>query len=150
MRIPLLLAALIPLHAYVADWLYLTYPGDTLSQIGQTYLKNMRDWPKVQAANRVPIPLSTCRSTPASGFLWIPVELLKMTPAPVTVTAVTRNLRYKSGDGPFQPLAGGTQLNGGENVLTGPHFMVAPTFLLIAVLFKIDRPTMLMKGDHDG
>ncbi len=35
--------------------------------------------------------------------------------------------------------------------LFGPHFMVASTFLLIAVLYKIDRPSMLMKGeDHGG
>jgi hypothetical protein len=117
MRIPLLLAALIPLHALAADWLYLTYPGDTLSQIGQTYLKSMRDWPKVQAANHVSIP----EHLPANTRIKIPVELLKVTPAPVTVAAVTGNVRYKSGDGPFQTLAAGAQLNGGESVLTGPR-----------------------------
>ncbi len=117
MRIPLLLAALISLQVYAANWLYLTYPGDTLSQIGQTYLKNMRDWPKVQAVNGVSIP----KHLPANTRIKIPVELLKVTPAPVTVTAVTGNVRYKSGDGPFQKLAAGTQLHGGENVLTGPR-----------------------------
>ena len=117
MRILLLLAALISFPAQAADWLYLTYPGDTLSQIGQTYLKSMRDWPKVQAANRLSIP----EHLPANTRIKIPVELLKVTPAPVKVTAVTGNVRYKSGDGPFQPLAAGAQLNGGENVLTGPR-----------------------------
>lgn len=117
MRIPLLLAALIAFPAHAANWLYLTYPGDTLSQIGQTYLKNMRDWPKVQAVNGVSIP----EHLPVNTRIKIPVELLKVTPAPVTVTAVTGNVRYKSGDGPFHPLAGGTLLNGGENVLTGPR-----------------------------
>ncbi len=117
MRIALLLAALLALPAHAADWLYLTYPGDTLSQIGQTYLKNMRDWPKVQAVNRVSIP----EHLPVNTRIKIPVELLKVTPAPVTVTAVTGNVRYKSGDGAFQPLAAGAQLNGGENVLTGPR-----------------------------
>jgi hypothetical protein len=35
--------------------------------------------------------------------------------------------------------------------LFGPHFMVASAFLLIAVLYKVDRPSLLMKGeDHDG
>ncbi|MGA7178025.1 MAG: FecR domain-containing protein [Thiobacillaceae bacterium] len=117
MRIPLLLAALIALPAQAADWLYLTYPGDTLSQIARTYLKNMRDWPKVQAVNRVSIP----ERLPVNTRIKIPVELLKVTPASVTVTAVSGNVRYKSGDGPFQPLASGTQLHGGENVLTGPR-----------------------------
>lgn len=123
MRIPslpaTLLAALLPLSfpAQAADWLYLTVPGDTLSQIGQTYLKNTRDWPKIQSANNVPIP----RHLQPDTRLKIPVELLKVTPASVTVTAVSGNVRYKSGDGPFQRLAAGAQLNGGENVLSGPR-----------------------------
>lgn len=100
-----------------ADWLYLTVPGDTLSGIGQQYLKKPSDWPKVQSANGVPIP----RHLPANTRIKIPVELLKVTPAPVTVTSVTGNTRYKPADGPFQPLAAGSQLNGGETVLTGPR-----------------------------
>jgi len=124
MRIPLLLAVLISFSAQAADWLYLTYPGDTLSQIGQTYLKNPRDWPKIQSANGVSIP----KRLPANTRIKIPVELLKVTPAPVTVTAVSGNVRYKSGNGPFQPLAAGTQLNGGENVLSGPRGSAAYRF----------------------
>lgn len=128
MRIPslpaTLLVALFALPAQAADWLYLTIPGDTLSQIGQTYLKNMRDWPKVQAVNSVSIP----EHLPVNTRIKIPVELLKVTPAPVTVTAVSGNVRYKSGDGPFQPLAAGTQLNGGENVLSGPRSSAAYRF----------------------
>lgn len=100
-----------------ADWLYLTVPGDTLSGIGQQYLKKPSDWPKVQSANGVPIP----RHLPANTRIKIPVELLKVTPAPVTVTAVTGNTRFKPADGPFQPLTAGSQLNGGETVLTGPR-----------------------------
>lgn len=112
-----LLVASFALSAQAADWLYMTSPGDTLSQIGQTYLKNMRDWPKIQSANGVPIP----KHLPANTRIKIPVELLKVTPAPVTVTAVSGNVRYKSGDGPFQRLSAGAQLNGGENVLSGPR-----------------------------
>ncbi|MBP8901138.1 MAG: hypothetical protein KBG41_00850, partial [Thiobacillaceae bacterium] len=93
-----LAACLVTASASAADWLYLTYPGDTLSQIGQTYLKNPGDWPKVQAANGVPLP----KLLPANTRIRIPVELLKVTPAPVTVTAVTGNARYKTADGPFQ------------------------------------------------
>ncbi len=119
-----LLVASLAIPAQAADWLYLTIPGDTLSQIGQTYLKNMRDWPRVQAVNSVSIP----EHLPVNTRIKIPVELLKVTPAPVTVTAVTGNVRYKSGDGPFQPLAAGTQLNGGESVLSGPRSSAAYRF----------------------
>ena len=110
--------------AQAADWLYLTVPGDTLSGIGQTYLRNMKDWPKVQSANGVPIP----KQLPANSRLKIPVELLKLTPAPVNVVAVTGTPRYKSGEGPYQPLKAGTALTGGETVLTGPGTSVSFRF----------------------
>ncbi len=117
MRIPILFAALVACNAQAENWLYLTAPGDTLSEIGQTYLKSTRDWPKVQAVNDVKIP----EHLPVNTRIKIPVELLKVTPAPVTVTAVTGNVRYKSGDGPFQRLEAGVKLNGGESVLSGPR-----------------------------
>lgn len=110
--------------ARAADWLYLTVPGDTLSGIGQQYLKKPGDWPKVQSVNGVPIP----KHLPANTRIKIPVDLLKVTPAPVTVTAITGNVRYKSVDGPFRPLAAGIQLNGGETVLTGPRSSAAFRF----------------------
>lgn len=125
MRLPFLFAALLCLPAHAGEnWLYLTSPGDTLSEIGVTYLKTMKDWPKVQAVNAVPIP----EHLPANQRIKIPVELLKVTPAPVTVTAVTGNARYKEADGPFQPIKVGVQLNGGENVVTGPRASVAYRF----------------------
>lgn len=117
--VPLLLAALLtlspPLEA--ADWQYLTAPGDTLIGIGRQYLKNPNDWPKVQAENKVDIP----RRMPANFHLRIPVALLKLTPAPAMVTAVSGNVRVKAGEGAFRPLRTGDQLNGGESVLTGPR-----------------------------
>ncbi len=111
----ILAAAFATLPAQAADWLYLTVPGDTLSGIGQTYLRNMKDWPKVQSANGVAIP----KHLPANSRLKIPVELLKVTPAPVNVVAVSGNTRFKRADGPYQPLTPGEALNGGETVLTG-------------------------------
>ncbi len=112
------------LSAQAADWLYLTYPGDTLIGIGRQYLKNPRDWPKVQSANGVPIP----EHLPANTRIKIPVHLLRVTPAPVTVTAVSGNVRFKTADGGFQPLTASTQLNGGETVLTGPRSSAAYRF----------------------
>ena len=112
------------MSAQAADWLYLTYPGDTLIGIGKQYLKNPKDWPKVQSANGVPIP----EHLPANTRIKIPVGLLKVTPAPVMVTAISGNVRFKASDGGFQPLTAGTQLNGGETVLTGPRSSAAYRF----------------------
>lgn len=112
--LPLLLLAL-PLQA--ADWQYLTVPGDTLIGIGRQYLQNPNDWPKVQAENGVSIP----ERLPVNTHLRIPVGLLKLTPAPVRVTAVNGNVRFKAEGGGFKPLKSGDQLNGGESVLTGPR-----------------------------
>ncbi|MEW6678225.1 MAG: FecR domain-containing protein [Pseudomonadota bacterium] len=119
-----LLALFLTLPAQAADWQYLTVPGDTLIGIGKQYLKNPADWPKVQAENQVEIP----RKMPAGFRLRIPVSLLKVTPAPVTVTAVNGNVRVQGADKRFQPLAAGSQLNGGETVVTGPRSSVSYRF----------------------
>mgnify|MGYP001764900723 CR=1 FL=1 len=113
---PLSLASLIFSAALpAADWQYLTVPGDTLIGIGKSYLKNPNDWPKVQAENKVDLP----KHLPSHTHLRIPLKLLKQTPAPVEVTAVTGNVRVKVEQG-FQSLKVGDQLRGGESVLTGP------------------------------
>lgn len=118
---PLLCLAL---PAMAADWQYLTVPGDTLIGIGKRYLKNPNDWPKVQAENNVEIP----KRMPANTRLRIPVGLLKVSPAPVTVTAVNGNVRVKGADGGFRPLQANDQLHGGETVLTGPRSSAAFRF----------------------
>lgn len=115
------LMAGIAAEARAAHWQYLTVPGDTLIGIGQRYLKNPDDWPKVQAENRVEIP----RRMPTGFRLRIPVALLKVTPAPVEVVAVQGNVRVRAAgqgaDAPrFQPLTAGSRLHGGESVVTGP------------------------------
>lgn len=112
-----LFALCLTLPAAAQDWLYLTYPGDTLIGIGKQYLKNPNDWPKVQITNKVSDP----RKLPANTRIRIPVDLLKVTPAPAVVTAVTGNVRVRQGEAPFQPLAANSQLTGGELVLTGPR-----------------------------
>lgn len=122
----LLLASLLGLglSAQAADWQYLTVPGDTLIGIGQQYLKNPNDWPKVQAENKVEIP----KRMPTNFRLRIPVALLKVTPAPVTVTAVNGNVRFRGADNRFQTLKANDQLTGGETVLTGPGSSAAYRF----------------------
>lgn len=122
-RIRLFIAALLclALPALAADWQYLTVPGDTLIGIGKRYLKNPGDWPKVQSENKVEIP----KRMPANFHLRIPVHLLKVTPAPVAVTAANGNVRVKGADGRFQPLKAGDQLTGGETVITGPRSSAA-------------------------
>lgn len=116
-QLALCLALLIPSLAPAADWLYLTYPGDTLSQIGERYLKNWRDWPKVMALNKIPHD----RVLPVHTRIRIPVELMRADPAPAVVTHITGNVRVKPADGAFRPLALGEHITGGETVLTGPR-----------------------------
>lgn len=112
-----LLAPCLAVPVAAQDWLYLTDPGDTLIGIGRQYLKNPDDWPKVQITNKVSDP----RKLPANTRIRIPVELLKVTPAPAVVTAVTGNVRVRQGEEPFRPLTVDTRLAGGELVLTGPR-----------------------------
>lgn len=103
--------------ALADDWLYLTYPGDTPLKIGRDYLKQPSDWEKVLKHNRI----ASQYVLPAKSRIRIPVELLKVTPAPVEVTHVEGNVRVKPEGGGFRPLAVGDKLTGGETVLTGPR-----------------------------
>jgi hypothetical protein len=106
-----------PFAAQAVDWLYLTVPGDTLIGIGQRYLKNANDWPKIQSVNNVPIP----KQLPSNTHLRIPVDLLKVTPAPARVAQVEGNVRVRPESGAFRPLKPGDTLSGGETVLSGPR-----------------------------
>lgn len=110
-------ACIAPLPVGAVDWLYLTVPGDTLIGIGQRYLKNPGDWPKIQTVNKVPVP----KQLPSNTHLRIPVDLLKVTPAPAKVAQVEGNVRVRPEAGAFRPLKPGDTLSGGETVLTGPR-----------------------------
>lgn len=140
-RFLLLFALLFPSLTPAAEWLYLTYPGDTLSQIGERYLKNWRDWPKVMQLNKIPHE----RVLPVNTRIRIPVELMRVDPAPAVVTHVTGNVRVKPADGPFRPLTVGERITGGETVLTGPRSFA--TFRLAdASVLKQQPSTRLVFG----
>lgn len=113
--IPLALFALVQ-TALADDWLYQTYPGDTPSKIGRDYLKSTGDWAKVLKHNKV----KSEYVLPVNSRIRIPVELLKVTPAPVVVQHIEGNVRVKPEGGAFRALAVGDTLVGGETVLTGP------------------------------
>lgn len=116
-RLTLITLMALATQAQAEDWLYLTYPGDTLSQIGVKYLMNGKDWTKIQAINKVPNP----KSLPKNTRIRIPVELLKVTPAPATVSHVKGNVRVQGADQRYRKLEQGAQVNGGETIITGPH-----------------------------
>jgi hypothetical protein len=103
--------------AQAEDWLYQTYPGDTLSEIGVKYLKDWRDWPKVMAHNGVSYP----KVLPANTRIRIPVALLKVNPAPVKTLHVQGNVRVRPEGGGFKSIAAGDLIQGLETVLTGPN-----------------------------
>lgn len=79
-------------------------------------LKQPSDWTKILQQNKVPNE----RVPPANTRILIPVSLLKLTPAAVTVTHVKGNVRFKTASSGFKPLGEGDRLTGGETVLTGP------------------------------
>ncbi|MDW8324069.1 MAG: FecR domain-containing protein [Burkholderiales bacterium] len=116
-RALVLVAFLAPMLALAQDWLYLTYPGDTFTSIGKRYLKDWRDWSQVMRHNRI----ASDRVLPANTRIRIPVALMRTQPAPAVVTHVAGNVRVRSADGTFRPLAEGDRLSGGETVVTGPR-----------------------------
>ena len=119
----ILLLSALACTAQAVDWLYVTAPGDTLIGIGKRYLTNPNDWPRIRVLNRVANP----RRLPTNSQLRIPVELLKVTPAPAKVSHVEGNVRMKPEGSGYKKLAVGDNLTGGETVISGPRSFASYT-----------------------
>lgn len=92
------------------ELVYRARPGDTLIGLGERMLENPRDWPKVQAHNRIAEP----RRIPIGREIRLPLAWLRQLPATATVVAV-RGTAMHAG----RALEAGTVLAEGSEVVTG-------------------------------
>lgn len=67
------------------DWLYTTRPNDTLIGIGQQYLANPQDWPRIGHLNHIAKP----NTIPPGMVLRIPANLLKQSPSEAKLSAIS-------------------------------------------------------------
>lgn len=94
--------------------------GDTLEGLAQAYLDAPRQWPLLQARNKVADP----RRLRPGSVVWIPVRLQPSVPATVEFVHGKVSAQSRSG-GALAPLAQGGRLDEGTVLQVGPESFVS-------------------------
>ena len=108
-----------------ADWVYLVKPGDTLSQISQTYLISSKKWTGLQTLNKVGSPKQL---TPGTK-LRLPIALLKREAVEAEVINVQGAVTRTPLNGAAQALDKATRLLTGDTIDTGVDATVSIKFI---------------------
>jgi hypothetical protein len=95
-------------------WRYTVRPGDTLINIAERYLIDVRQWPAVQQANQVDDPYHLMPGT----VLRIPAAWLRRLPAAATLATSSGAVRWRRGDGDWQAASSGQRLGSGSTLET--------------------------------
>jgi hypothetical protein len=127
--LPLLALLLLPLAQAntnpEADWVYMVKPGDTLSQISQTYLISTKKWPGLQKDNRVGEPRQLVPGT----LLRLPIALLKREAVEAEVMTLQGPVTRTPLNGAAQALEKATRLQNGDTIDTGVDASVSIKFI---------------------
>ncbi|MGC8702915.1 MAG: FecR domain-containing protein [Thiomonas sp.] len=121
------------------SWQYTVRPGDTLIALGQRYLRDPAQWPRVQRDNRIANP----RQIPPGTVLSFPASLLRVQPSSAQLIQVFGAVRWRAqaqddwqAAKPGQALAAGAQVQvpeGGSAVIelaNGTRLALQPGSLL--------------------
>ncbi|WP_298209270.1 FecR domain-containing protein [Acidovorax sp.] len=93
--------------------------GDTLEKLARDYLDAPRQWPLLQARNKVANP----RQLPLGSVIWIPVRLQPVESATVQFVQGTATAQGRSSKTPT-PITQNQQLEEGTTLLVGPDAFV--------------------------
>lgn len=108
-----------------ADWVYMVKPGDTLSNISQTYLISTKKWPGLQKLNKVGEPKQL---TPGTQ-LRLPVALLKREAVDAEVLNLQGSVTRTPLNGAAQVLDKATRLQTGDTIDTGADATISIKFI---------------------
>lgn len=103
-----------PVAADEAVWRYTVRPGDNIWDLSRRYLADWRNWPQIQAINRIDEP----RRIPPGSRLDIPLRLLRLENVPATLARAYGDVQVRRADAPLEVAAGAT-LEIGDRVITG-------------------------------
>ena len=107
------------------DWTYMVKPGDTLSNISQTYLISTKKWPELQKLNKVNTPTQL---TPGTQ-LRLPIALLKREAVEAEVITLQGPVTRTPLNGTAQALDKAARLQTGDTIDTGADATVAIKFI---------------------
>jgi hypothetical protein len=130
-----------------ADWVYMVKPGDTLSNISQTYLISTKKWPALKRQNKVEEPKQLAPGTQ----LRLPVALLKREAVEAEVLHVQGQVTRTPLSGVAQPLDKGARLQTGDTIDTGVDSTISLRFvdgsrLLLTPKSRLLLSDMVMLG----
>ena len=108
-----------------ADWVYMVKPGDTLSNISQTYLISTQKWPGLQKQNKIGEPKQL---TPGTQ-LRLPVALLKREAVEAEVLHLQGPVTRTPLKGTTQALDKATRLQTGDTIDTGVDATISIKFI---------------------
>ncbi len=128
-------------------WVYMVKPGDTLSNISQTYLISTKKWPGLQKENKVGEPKQL---TPGTQ-LRLPVSLLKREAVEAEVLNLQGPVTRTPLKGASQPLDKAARLQTGDTIETGIDATVSLKFidgsrLLLTPKSRLVLSEMVMLG----
>jgi hypothetical protein len=130
-----------------ADWVYMVKPGDTLSNISQTYLISTKKWPALKQQNKVSEP----RQLTPGTQLRLPVALLKREAVEAEVLHIQGQVTRTLLSGTTQALDKGARLQTGDTIDTGADSTISLRFvdgsrLLLTPKSRLVLSEMVMLG----
>jgi hypothetical protein len=99
------------------EWIYKTWPGDTLISIGGRYLSNPDDWPKLQAYNKIKNP----NFLPTGSSIAMPARLMRQGPVNAKIVSLKGKVEAINTAGASRDLDTNAAVSEGETLRTGDN-----------------------------
>ncbi|MGB8856104.1 MAG: FecR domain-containing protein [Burkholderiales bacterium] len=104
-------------HAAEAEWIYKTWPGDTLISVAGRYLANPDDWPKLQARNKIKNPNKILPGT----SIVMPVRLMRQGSVNAKIVSLKGKVESINVAGASRDLDNNSSVAEGETIRTGEN-----------------------------
>jgi hypothetical protein len=126
--------------ADTSEWIYKTYPGDTLISIAGRYLANPDDWPQLQKLNKIANPNRLLPGTPIA----MPVGLMRQGPVSAKVVSLKGKVETIAADGAAKQIDNSTEIKQGDTLRTGDNSTVLLQFVDGSQAFMLANSKMTL------
>lgn len=122
------------------EWLYKTWPGDTLISIAGRYLSNPDDWPKLQAYNKIKNP----NYLPTGTSIAMPARLMRQGPVNAKIVSLKGKVEAINTAGVSRDLDAAASLSEGETLRTGDNSTAILQFVDGSQAFVLSNSKMTL------